>query len=163
LAEIGAGQEVARHLYRVGGAAGTVAKSISAYDMKFAVGVHVLSELFDEQYYQDLDGGALEGLGRLFKRNVKLYVYPWRDSEAGKTLTARDIRLPDAQQRLLEHFLESELVVPIEAFRDDLVHIQSASVLSGIRTGDAHWETQVPTAVVDVIKQRGLFQYPCSP
>jgi len=32
-AEIGAGQEVARCFFRVGGAAGTVAKTISAYDM----------------------------------------------------------------------------------------------------------------------------------
>ena len=31
-AEIGAGQEVARWFFRVGGAAGTVAKTISAYD-----------------------------------------------------------------------------------------------------------------------------------
>lgn len=33
LAEIGAGQEVARWFFRVGGAAGTIAKSVSAYDM----------------------------------------------------------------------------------------------------------------------------------
>src|SRR2546426_2712066 len=33
-AEIGAGQEVARWFFRVGGAAGTIAKTISAYDMK---------------------------------------------------------------------------------------------------------------------------------
>ena len=33
LAEIGAGQEVARWFWRVGGASGTVAKTISAYDM----------------------------------------------------------------------------------------------------------------------------------
>jgi len=33
-AEIGAGQEVVRWFFRVGGAAGTVAKSMSAYDMK---------------------------------------------------------------------------------------------------------------------------------
>jgi len=32
-AEIGAGQEVARHFFRAGGASGTVAKTISAYDM----------------------------------------------------------------------------------------------------------------------------------
>ena len=35
-AEIGAGQEVARHFFQAGGAAGTVAKTISAYDMKFS-------------------------------------------------------------------------------------------------------------------------------
>ena len=35
-AEIGAGQEVARCFFRAGGAAGTVAKTMSAYDMKFS-------------------------------------------------------------------------------------------------------------------------------
>ena len=35
-AEIGAGQEVARHFFQAGGAAGAVAKSMSAYDMKFS-------------------------------------------------------------------------------------------------------------------------------
>src|SRR6201997_694106 len=35
-AEIGAGQEVARWFLRVGGASGTVAKSISAYDKEFS-------------------------------------------------------------------------------------------------------------------------------
>lgn len=35
-AEIGAGQEVARHFFTVGGAAGTIAKTISAYDMTFS-------------------------------------------------------------------------------------------------------------------------------
>jgi hypothetical protein len=35
-AEIGAGQEVARWFFRVGGASGTIAKTISAYDMTFS-------------------------------------------------------------------------------------------------------------------------------
>ena len=35
-AEIGAGQEVARMFFQAGGAAGTIAKSMSAYDMKFS-------------------------------------------------------------------------------------------------------------------------------
>ncbi len=35
-AEIGAGQEVARQFFKAGGAAGTIAKSMSAYDMKFS-------------------------------------------------------------------------------------------------------------------------------
>lgn len=40
IAEIGAGQEVARWFYRVGGAAGTVAKTISAYDMAVSDAVY---------------------------------------------------------------------------------------------------------------------------
>jgi hypothetical protein len=39
-AEIGAGQEVARHFFQAGAAAGTVAKSISAYDMKFSDAIY---------------------------------------------------------------------------------------------------------------------------
>src|SRR6476659_7734813 len=39
-AAIGAGQEVARWFFSVGGAAGTVAKSISAYDMAVSTGLY---------------------------------------------------------------------------------------------------------------------------
>src|SRR5215475_15093627 len=39
-AEIGAGQEVARWFFRVGGAAGTVAKTISAYDMEVSDAIY---------------------------------------------------------------------------------------------------------------------------
>src|SRR3954471_10134507 len=39
-AEIGAGQEVARIFFQAGGAAGTVAKTISAYDMTFSDAIY---------------------------------------------------------------------------------------------------------------------------
>ena len=40
IAEIGAGQEVSRAFFRAGGAAGTIAKSISAYDMSFSDAIY---------------------------------------------------------------------------------------------------------------------------
>lgn len=40
IAEIGAGQEVARHFFRVGGASGTIAKTTSAYDMRFSDAIY---------------------------------------------------------------------------------------------------------------------------
>jgi hypothetical protein len=39
-AEIGAGQEVAANFFKVGGASGTVAKTMSAYDMKFSDSIY---------------------------------------------------------------------------------------------------------------------------
>src|SRR6202142_1899756 len=39
-AEIGAGQEVAREFFHAGGASGTIAKSISAYDMTFSDAIY---------------------------------------------------------------------------------------------------------------------------
>jgi hypothetical protein len=59
-AEIGAGQEVARWFFSVGGAAGTVAKTMSAYDMTFSdeiyghasryVSLERLTEMLDHEY-----------------------------------------------------------------------------------------------------------------
>ena len=39
-AEIGAGQEVARHFFRCGGASGTIAKTMSAYDKNFSDAIY---------------------------------------------------------------------------------------------------------------------------
>lgn len=47
-AEIGAGQEVARHFFRVGGASGTIAKTISAYDKNFSDTIY--GEEADKRY-----------------------------------------------------------------------------------------------------------------
>src|ERR671911_2716483 len=46
IAEIGAGQEVARWFFRAGGAAGTVAKSMSAYDMAVSDAVYGKAERY---------------------------------------------------------------------------------------------------------------------
>ncbi len=45
-AEIGAGQEVVRWFFRTGGAAGTIAKSISAYDMKVSDSIYGKSDRY---------------------------------------------------------------------------------------------------------------------
>src|SRR5215217_1740009 len=45
-AEIGAGQEVARWFFRVGGAAGTIAKAMSAYDMLFSDAIYGQSDRY---------------------------------------------------------------------------------------------------------------------
>ena len=45
-AEIGAGQEVARWFFRVGGAAGTIAKSMSAYDMAVSDAIYGHTERY---------------------------------------------------------------------------------------------------------------------
>ena len=40
IVEIGAGQEVARHFFKAGAAAGTIAKTMSAYDMLFSDAIY---------------------------------------------------------------------------------------------------------------------------
>jgi phosphoglycerate dehydrogenase-like enzyme len=65
IAEIGAGQEVVRWFFRVGGAAGTVAKSISAYDMAVSDAVYGKAERY-------VSMGRLQGmLDKEFQLNVE--------------------------------------------------------------------------------------------
>ena len=44
IVEIGAGQEVARQFFKTGAAAGTIAKTMSAYDMKFSDAIYGVQE-----------------------------------------------------------------------------------------------------------------------
>src|SRR5271169_4786258 len=53
-AEIGAGQEVVRNFFQAGGAAGTVAKSISAYDMTFSDAIYGKSSRYVSRERLDL-------------------------------------------------------------------------------------------------------------
>ncbi len=63
-AEIGAGQEVARHFFRVGGASGTIAKTISAYDKNFS----------DTIYGEEIDGRYVTEtrLGKMLSHEMQL-------------------------------------------------------------------------------------------
>ena len=47
-AEIGAGQETVRQFFRVGGASGTIAKSLSAYDKDFSDAIYGVED--DKRY-----------------------------------------------------------------------------------------------------------------
>jgi len=46
-------------------------------------GVPSLKELFDERFYENLEGGILEAFGRLFKNDLKLFIYPLKDDRPG--------------------------------------------------------------------------------
>ena len=51
------------------------------------MGINNLLEIFNEKYYENLDGGILESFGRMFKNSVKLYVYPMRQEAYDRYLT----------------------------------------------------------------------------
>jgi len=92
-AEIGAGQEVARRFFRVGGAAGTVAKTMSAYDMTFSDTIYGaadryvsrvrLQKMLDHEY--DL---LVERLGKKFGPEKTFFVFA--DTVAARSFKERN-------------------------------------------------------------------------
>src|SRR5439155_25256852 len=57
------------------------------------LGVSSIYELFDEKYYTDLPGGILENFGRLFKNDLKVYVYSLQRSTTDELETIRTVKV----------------------------------------------------------------------
>lgn len=58
-----------------------------------AMGLTTLRSLFEERYYEDLDGGILESFGRLFKEQLKLLIYPLKNQATGEIECLDDVVL----------------------------------------------------------------------
>src|SRR5439155_580728 len=57
------------------------------------LGLPSVSELFDEKYYAELPGGTLENFGRLFKNDLKVYVYPLQRHEGDELQTIHTLKV----------------------------------------------------------------------
>ncbi len=123
------------------------------------LGVPDLVHIFDEKYYQHLEGGILEGLGRFFKKGVKLYVYPFLSAE-GELVTANNFRAAPNITHLYAHLLESGFIEPMENYHPKYLTIKAADVLTKIQAGDRDWELMVSPAVAGIIRERRLFGHP---
>ena len=126
-----------------------------------AMGVPSLLDLFKEEHYSDLDGGILEAFGKLFTKNMRIYVYPYRDPTAGVLQTADTVTIPDEQRNIFEHLVERGRIQAIRNFDESILHIFSRDVLQRIKDRDASWETMVPQEITAIIKANRLFG--CTP
>src|SRR5882724_5772114 len=122
-----------------------------------AVGMPSIREIADEKYYTDLPGGVLESAGRLFKRSVKMYVYPTRDPVSGLIQTLKEADVPAPWHHLNHLLLEIGRVVPIRTYDESYLSIRTPDVLARIKQGDPSWESMVPPVVVEMIKAKHLF------
>jgi hypothetical protein len=122
------------------------------------MGVGSLIELFDEKYYEHLEGGILESFGRLFKNDLRLYVYPLLDATR-HLITVQKLKVSPSLQGLYYHLTENGYIESIDFYNKDYLSIFSRDVLMRIRDDDPSWETMVPRSVADLIKERHFFGY----
>ena len=120
------------------------------------IGIPSLHEIFEEKYYEDLEGGILEGLGRLFKKGVRIYVYPTKD-EKGHIIEAASFKVDPDLRALYAFLLENRLIVPMAGCNLEYLGIDSAKTMAKLQGGDPEWEKMVPGQVVEIIKSRKFF------
>jgi hypothetical protein len=125
-----------------------------------ALGVPTLRELYDERYYADLEGGILESFGRLFKNDLRLYVYPMQDPATGAIITAGNLRVAPHLRHLHAYLVENHFIQGLRDITERFLPINSRQVLAKIRAGEADWEAMVPPEVAHLIRERRLFQPP---
>ena len=123
------------------------------------MGAGSLISLFDEKYYTSLDGGVLESFGRLFKNDLKLYIYPLLDPQTGHLTTVENLQLAPEIRKLYQYLVDKRCIEPLDAYDPQHLKTFSREVLRQIQVGDPSWIEHVPEAVADVIQRRGFFGY----
>ncbi len=137
-----------------------VAEYLAAYTDK-PIGVAVVlptaRKFVEEQFFAGLAGGVLEGMGRLFKRSVKIYVYPARDPKSGKIETIDDVVVPSSWQHLFQLLRELGRLEGLRPSDEAFLSIDPQDVSRRMVERDATWETMVPEKAAEIIKSKHLF------
>ncbi len=125
--------------------------------MAMAMGVYNLIQIFDEKYYRHLSGGILEAFGKLFFKDLKIYLYPLKNHETEEFITSETVKVHPRMKELYKFFKFNGKLVDIKDFNPDNMDILSRNVLQMIASGEKGWEEMLPEGVADIIKEHRLF------
>lgn len=106
--------------------------------------IGLLNELFKSKWSEKLAGGLLESFGRLFKQQVTLHVFPWKNRRTGEMVTADNFNPPADCVHLYQHFLANGRILPIPCDDEELLAYTGRSVCRMILAGDERWHDLVP-------------------
>jgi len=123
------------------------------------MGIGALQKLFDERYYEQLDGGILESLGRLFKERISLYIYPKKNRDTGLLEALSSLSLPNELHHLFDYLQARGSILDLDDISQEYLDIHSPDVLDMISSGSGEWQQLVPLSVANAIVARNLFGY----
>ena len=125
-----------------------------------AMGVNNLVDIFDEKYYRHLSGGILEAFGKLFFKDLKVYLYPMKNKK-GIFTTSENLKVHPRMKELYKFFKYNGKVIDVENYNPEVMGIFSREVLAMIENNTPGWEEMLPPGVGEIIKEKKLFSY-CS-
>ena len=123
------------------------------------LGVNNLLDVFDEKYYENLQGGIMEAFGKLFTRDMKVYLYPYIDKETGEILNTENLKVNFNLKELYKYFKMNNRIVDVKGYNVENLKIYSRQILNQICLGETGWEDKLPQGVAEMIKDRGMFGY----
>jgi hypothetical protein len=126
--------------------------------MGLAMGVNNLVDIFDEKYYRHLSGGILESFGKLFYRDMKVYLYPMLN-ENREIINSENLRVHPRMKELYKFFKLNGKVEDITNYNPENLEVFSREVLKMITNSKPGWESMLPAGVSEIIKNQKLFGY----
>ncbi|CAI8234128.1 MAG: Uncharacterised protein [Flavobacteriaceae bacterium] len=123
-----------------------------------AMGVNNLIDIFDEKYYRQLSGGILEAFGKLFFKDLKVYLYPMKNKK-GDFTTSENLKVHPRMKELYKFFKYNGKVIDVENYNPKVMGIFSREVLAMIENNTPGWEDMLPLGVGEIIKEKELFSY----
>lgn len=122
------------------------------------LGVDNIQDIFDEKFYDGMEGGILEAFGKLFPGQSKMYVYPKLKAD-GSLLTAESLDVPPHLRHLYMHLRENGFIQSLEGCDTSKMNFYSRDILAALKRGQRGWEQGVPESVAQAIVQKRLFGY----
>ncbi|PKG98786.1 nicotinate-nucleotide adenylyltransferase [Paraglaciecola sp. MB-3u-78] len=139
--------------------------SLRAYFRQFTqlqigivMGMVNVKQIFDEKFYRGVEGGILEGFGKLFPDNTRLFIYPEIDKD-GQLTEFTDVKVPDHLRFLYRHLLENDFLHGIACSDPTLFNIYSRKILQQISSGHGDWQKDLPEGVAEEIIKNKFFGY----
>ena len=132
----------------------------SKYSTKKTVltmGVDNLIKVFDEKYYSLLTGGVMEAFGKLFKKEIEIYLYPMLKDK--KLINSNNLQVNDKMKNLYNFFKDNNKIKDIVDYDKKLLNIFSQQVLLEIQNKKGGWENKLPKTISKLIKEKKLFGY----
>ena len=120
-----------------------------------------LRDIFSPEFYSDLEGGILEAFGRLFCDKTWMYVYPGAGCR----------RQPGHRRQFRSRTRRCTTSTATCTKADSILALPGANERCSTSTGGRYcrrcapmrpgWARQVPPVVAELIRNRGLFGFPC--
>ena len=126
--------------------------------MALAMGVNNLIDVFDEQYYRHLSGGILEAFGKLFFKDLRVYLYPYKDPKTDEITTSDNLKVHPRMKELYKFFKHNGRVVDIENYDKEVLGYFSRDILHKISNNENGWQSSVPEKTAEMIEEQELFQ-----
>ncbi len=115
------------------------------------LGISNLELIFDEEYYEGLEGGILEAFAKLFPDNTHLYIYPSKNPDQKELITVNNFQPAKKIQYLYKHFLENGYLIGLNNVDESLLSINPSKIRIEIQKGRGNWEKNVPEAIAEMI------------